>query len=139
MRRGERGFTLLELMIVVVVIGIIAAMTIPDLSRARDYAREASVRSNMHTLQMAMEDYATIHDGIYATNAEKAQVKALVPAGAWPKNPFSGLRLTDAEVTFGADPDASGEMGVNPSTTNAYAIRGFGKSAVLSLILSNGL
>jgi prepilin-type N-terminal cleavage/methylation domain-containing protein len=139
MRGGEKGFTLLELMVVVVVIGIIAAMTIPDLTRARDYAREASVRSNMHTLQMAMEDYATIHDGVYATNAEKALVKALVPRGEWPKNPFKDGRLTDAEVTFGSDPDASGEMGINPSTANAYVIRGFGKSAILSLVLSNGL
>lgn len=139
MRREERGFTLVELMIVVLVIGIIAAMAIPALNRARDYAREASVKANMHTIQLAMEDYATINNGIYATAAEKAQIKALVPMGQWPKNPFRGTRLTDAEVSFGSDPDASGEIGVNPASGDAYAIRGFGKSALLSLILSNGL
>ena len=125
-------------MIVVVVIGIIAAMAIPNYMRVRDYAREASVKSAMHTFQLSMEDYGALHDGIYATNAEKAQVKALFPDGEWPLNPFDGEKLTDAEVSFGSDPGATGELGANPATDTDYAIKGYGRSAMLSLVLDNG-
>jgi len=136
--RDRRGFTLIELMIVIVVIGIIAAMSLPNLMRAGNYAKEASVKSNMHTFQLAMEDYGAMNDGVYATNAEKAQVKTLFPNGKWPPNPFTGIPLTDAEVTFGSDPDAAGELGVNPATNSDYAIKGYGKSAMLALTLNNG-
>jgi Tfp pilus assembly protein PilE len=125
-------------MIVVVVIGILAAIAIPNFANIRNHALEGAVKANMHTFQMAMEDYAVTSDGIYATGAEKALVKALVPGGDWPTNPFTKTRLTDAEVAFGADPDASGEMGANPATSTEYAIRGYGKSAQLSLVLTNG-
>jgi prepilin-type N-terminal cleavage/methylation domain-containing protein len=138
MRTRVNGFTLIELMIVVVVIGILAAMGIPNLLRVYDHAREGSVKANMHTFQLAMEDYAVTNAGIYATNAEKAQVKILIPDGDWPINPFTGVRLTDAEVSFGSDPDASGEMGANPATNSQYRIKGYGKSALLALTLRNG-
>lgn len=138
MPAAERGFTLIELMIVIVVIGILAAIGIPNYLRFYDHAKEGSVKSNMHTFQMAMEDYAAVNDGVYATDAEKAQIKAMIPDGDWPLNPFTGSRLADADVSFGSDPDASGELGANPATSSRYVIKGFGKSALLALTLSNG-
>jgi prepilin-type N-terminal cleavage/methylation domain-containing protein len=138
MRRDSNGFTLIELMIVVVVIGILAAIGIPNYLRFYDHAKEGSVKSNMHTFQMAMEDYAVMNDGVYATVGEKAQIKALIPEGDWPLNPFTGARLADADVSFGSDPDASGEIGANPATASQYEIKGYGKSAILTLTLTNG-
>jgi len=136
--RSASGFTLIELVIVIVVIGILAAMVVPNYLRLGDYAREASVKANMHTLQLAMEDYSALHDGVYPTAAEKAEVKALLPEADWPRNPFTGAVLADAEVTFGGDPDAPGEIGANPADRTNYVIKGFGKSALLSLTLDNG-
>ncbi len=133
-----KGFTLIELMIVVVIIGVLAAIAIPNYMNLQNHAKEGSVRANMHTFQMAMEDYATMSDGIYATNAEKADIKNLIPEGNWPRNPFTSQRLGDGDVPFGADPDASGEMGANPATAMGYIIKGYGKSALLALQLSNG-
>jgi hypothetical protein len=36
------------------------------------------------------------------------------------------------------NPAASGEFGVNPVSTSNYTVRGYGKSALLPLVLSNG-
>ena len=138
MLRSSKGFTLIELMIVVVIIGILAAIAIPNFISMQNRAKEGSVKSNMHTFQLAMEDYAVTQDGVYATAAEQAAVKALFPGADWPTNPFTGSVLTDLQVPFGADPAASGEMGANPATIDGYTIKGYGKSALLSLTLTNG-
>src|SRR5262245_36075002 len=137
-RRGERGFTLIELMIVVVIIGILVGIAVPNFTSMQSRAKEASVKGNMHTLQLAMEDFAVLNSGVYPVAADKAAVKALFPGGNWPNNPFTGAPLADADITFGADPAASGQMGANPATTSAYQIKGYGSSALLSLILTSG-
>ena len=61
---GEnRGaFTLIELLIVVAIIGILAAIAIPNFLEARVRAKVASVRSDMRTLGMAAEMYAADHN-----------------------------------------------------------------------------
>ncbi|TPW16934.1 MAG: prokaryotic N-terminal methylation motif domain protein, partial [bacterium] len=65
MLRNTKGFTLIELMIVVVIIGILAAIAIPNFISMQDRAREGSVKANMHTLQLATEDFAVQNDGTY--------------------------------------------------------------------------
>jgi prepilin-type N-terminal cleavage/methylation domain-containing protein len=64
----KQGFTLIELMVVVVVIGILAAVAIPNFLSMRQRAREATVKANMHTLQLAAEDFCSLADGCYPEN-----------------------------------------------------------------------
>ena len=65
MRELKSGFTLIELMVVVVVIGILAGIAIPNYIILRSRALEASVKANMHSVHMAVEVYATLSGGIY--------------------------------------------------------------------------
>ena len=54
-----RGFTLIELLVVITIIGILAAIALPNYIRAKNKAKEAEVKSNLHTIQISLERYMT--------------------------------------------------------------------------------
>jgi len=148
MRTNQKGFTLIELMIVVVIIGILAAIAIPNFIAMQNRAKEGSTKANMHTFQLAAEDYGVQNDGIYATGATGADiVSGLLPAaGLNFKNPFSGQAGTGNAFETGASwttpptPGATnaGEIAYTDSAAVCYAIGGQGKSQALTLVLSSG-
>jgi general secretion pathway protein G len=56
-RSTEQGFTLLELMIVMVVIGLLAAIAIPSYTNNIRNAREAVLKEDLHTMRTAIDSY----------------------------------------------------------------------------------
>ena len=59
--KRRTGFTLLELTAVIAVIGVLAAILLPALARAREAARRGSCMSNLTELNMALQMYASEH------------------------------------------------------------------------------
>jgi len=60
-RSGRSGFTLVELLIVVVIIGILAALVIPSFANTKGKANVARVKSDLHNLATAQESYFYEH------------------------------------------------------------------------------
>jgi general secretion pathway protein G len=139
-RRNERGFTLIELMVVIVILGILAGLIVPRIMGRPDEARQAKARIQIESMETALKLYK-LDNGSYPTTEQGLQALVEAPevgelAQSWreggylekgkiPKDPWNNEYIylspgTQGDfdlISYGADGELGGE-GKNKDIAN---------------------
>lgn len=113
--RKAHGFTLVEILIVVVILGILAAIVIPQFTSASETAKGASLVAQLQTIRSQLELYQVQHNGSYpdlSTNwnqlTQTTDVAGLTTGNDFgpylqrsPVNPFENSSTTAAAAAAG--------------------------------------
>ena len=75
----EKGFTLVELLVVMLILGLLAAIAIPSFFNQRDKAKDADAKAAVRTAQTSIETYATDNGGSYV-GATAADLLTIEPS-----------------------------------------------------------
>jgi type IV pilus assembly protein PilA len=134
---GEGGFTLVELLVVMLILGLLAAIAIPSFFNQRDKAKDADAKAGVRTSQTAIESYATDNGGSYlgATAADLQAIESTLndvnlsePSGLADdtytievvaedtENAFQITRNSDGTVDYTCDVGAPGKQAGCPTT-----------------------
>ena len=116
MKRNSRGFTLVEILIVVIILGILAAIVIPQFTEASNDARVSAVVSDLQTVRSQIELYKVQHLDQYPGSVNGAAI----PNGAALVTALTSKTLNDGTV------DAAGPLGpyLGKFPTNPFSVSG---------------
>jgi prepilin-type N-terminal cleavage/methylation domain-containing protein len=137
MTKKQNGFTLVELMIVVAIIGILAAVAIPKFAQMLEKSREGATKGNLSAIKSAVSNYYADQQGNYPQTALTTATWSLVVGGTTTTYPafvpqyidqISPVKVTAAS-TFNATSYQNGGPGVGSSanaiTTGTWSNIGF--------------
>ena len=114
--QGESGFTLVELLVVMLIIGLLAAIAIPAFFNQKNKATDSQAKVFARTAETSMETFSTDNGGNYA-GATSANLKTIEPT-------LNGANISAVTVPAGA-PDTSNQsykVSVTSGTGNVFSI-----------------
>lgn len=149
--RKVSGFTLVEILIVVVILGILAAIVIPQFTSASEAAKGSSVVSQLQTVRSQLELYNVQHNGSYPTVAQlwgnmtamtDASGASVSSGGVGPylqQAPGNALESGSNTVVNSTSGTAAAGVGwfYNPTTGSIKAVCSAAKATELSLDTTN--
>ncbi|ACA59470.1 prepilin-type N-terminal cleavage/methylation domain-containing protein [Candidatus Desulforudis audaxviator] len=101
LKKDQRGFTLVELMVVVVIIGVLVAIAVPVYRNVTDNANRKTVEANLRIIDSAIVQHLAINPGVPPTSDN------LVTGGflrAWPTGPTGVTRYVIVGTGTAANP-----------------------------------
>jgi general secretion pathway protein G len=99
--RNQRGFTLVEILIVVIILGILAAIVIPQFTNASQDARKNSLTSQLQTLRSQVELYKLQHLNVNGKFGPYLQTMPLNPVSEHDATDSGDVFVVTADVTGG--------------------------------------
>ena len=102
-RSSRKGFTLIELMIVIAIIAILAAILVPNFIRARAQGQVTGCKSNLKNIGTALEMYSTDAGGRFPTALARLTPNYLKTV---PTCPSSGTQSYTGGYNYATNPDA---------------------------------
>lgn len=135
--RNQKGLTLVELMIVVMIVGILAAFAVPNFMAMQNRKKDGATKGNMHTVQLAMEDWSVDHDGCYP--------RVVGGVKAWLPSTFANPWRDPGDVLLVIEPDTARiiprgvvRVSVTPDGRYYRIHGGDHNNRRLELVLANG-
>jgi len=117
----KKGFTLIEILLVVVIIGIIAAIGVPNFSKFSSRNNTAKAKADIRSLQVAVENYYLYNNGAYPPALSNLTAAVPTIIRSIPKDPYSGSGAvygynrspnTKYYVIYSAGPERNGSASV---------------------------
>ncbi len=117
-KNNEKGFSLVELLVVVIIIAIVAAIAIPNLLASRRAANEASAVNSLRTYHSAQVTYFALNAAQYGTPAQLGSSGLVDPvlggAGPYSKSGYTFVTTANAGNTaYCTNAAPQGSLGTN--------------------------
>ena len=115
MKRDSRGFTLVELMVVLVIIGILVAIAVPLFKNVQNSAKTKAINANLRTINGAISMYLAEEEepaNLTTLGGDEGLLVTKKYLQKWPTGP----KIGDMNVTYSVNAIGHAESSVDPDT-----------------------